>query len=136
MRWFFFFNVDSDFFFLFGFYKLTLTFVCFLIFSGSLLLESKINPNTAYQKQQASSCLSLIWKTSSVIKEVLIWQRWESFPDEKKCLVNKVTDHIYFLYRLKVSNWKVKVYVLEIIYYLWIEPLFDIFEYNVFINLI
>lgn len=27
---------------------------------GSLLLESKINPNTAYQKQQASSCLSLI----------------------------------------------------------------------------
>lgn len=26
----------------------------FIPFSGSLLLESKINPNTAYQKQQAS----------------------------------------------------------------------------------
>lgn len=26
----------------------------FVPFSGSLLLESKINPNTAYQKQQAS----------------------------------------------------------------------------------
>lgn len=26
----------------------------FITFPGSLLLESKINPNTAYQKQQAS----------------------------------------------------------------------------------
>lgn len=26
----------------------------FITLSGSLLLESKINPNTAYQKQQAS----------------------------------------------------------------------------------
>lgn len=56
----FFFNVDSD--FLFRFYKLKLIHVVIFFFylSGSLLLESKINPNTAYQKQQASSCLSLI----------------------------------------------------------------------------
>lgn len=35
----------------------------FIPFSGSLLLESKINPNTAYQKQQASiiAGLSFLW---------------------------------------------------------------------------
>lgn len=74
--------------------------------SGSLLLESKINPNTAYQKQQASSCLSLIWKTSSVIKEVLIWQRWESFPDKKNMFGKQSYTFYVFPYRSKVSNWE------------------------------
>lgn len=44
----------------------------FIPFSGSLLLESKINPNTAYQKQQASIIARLYFLWLLMLKNCFV----------------------------------------------------------------